>query len=219
MSAFASIQLPAAQVRWVLSGPAGLHLDAVVAGLIGAGVSVEPISAGTCYRLRGPTEMLDVLGDELGKVERFALRREAPPTDTIAMQSTLAPSHAARRSVTVHGDPGREAASFVARAVDRGMAVESVGVGRWSVTARTAALVDWLAAVYVKPVDEVLTLFDWDAASVAAEDAASPAVSITLPPLQVAVSLPVRKTISTFKHDADGNVTQALQIETDVPNE
>ena len=213
---FASIQLPAAQVRHRLSGPAGLHLDAVVAGLIGAGVTVESITGGTCYRLRGGVEMLDVLGEELRLAEGFSLAREMPPTDTINMRSTLAaPSHEFRRSVTVHGDGGREAASFVARAVDAGLTVESVGIGRWSVSARTAALVDWLAAVYIKPVEEVLTLFGWTAETVAAEDAASPAISITLPPLQVAVTLPDRKTISTFERDADGEIVSAIQLETD----
>lgn len=210
-----AIQLPATQVRHRLSGPAGLHLDAVVAGLVGAGVTVEPITGGTCYRLRGGVELLDVLGEELGKAEGFSLAREMPPTDTISMRSTLAPSHEFRRSVIVHGDGGREAVSVVARAIDRGLTVESVGIGRWSVSARTAALVDWLAAAYVKPVEEVLTLFAWTAETVAAEDAASPAISITLPPLQVAVTLPDRKTISTFERNAEGDIVSALQLETD----
>ena len=178
---------------------------------------VEPITAGTHYRLRGPVEMLDVLGEELGKVEGFSLQRETPPADTINMRSMLAPSHAFRRSVTVHGDGGREAASFVARAVDRGLTVESVGIGRWSVTARTADLAQWLAAVCAKTDGEVLALFGWDADSISAEDAASPSVLITLPPLHVAVSLPDRKTISTFERNADGDILSAIQFETDSP--
>lgn len=226
---FTSIQLPAAQVRWVLSGPAGQHLDSVVAALVGAGVAIETITAGTHYRLRGgrssrrarsagaPAELLDVLGEQLGQVEGFSVLREMPPTDTVNMRSTLAPSHAFRRSVEIHGDPGREAASFVARAIDHRLAVESVGIGRWSVSGRTRALVDWLAAVYVKPVEEVLALFGWTAETIAAEDAATPAVSITLPPLQVAVTLPDRKTTTTFERDADDEIVSALQFETNAP--
>lgn len=37
---FASVTLPVAAQRWVLSGPAGPHLDTLAAGLIGAGVEV-----------------------------------------------------------------------------------------------------------------------------------------------------------------------------------
>lgn len=211
---YASITLPAAQVRHVLTGPAGPHLDTLVAGLISAGVSVESITAGTTYRLDGSAELLDVLAAELAPVDGFSLLLEQAPADTVQMGSTVAPSHPFRRNVTIHSGTAA-GASFVARAVDHRLAVESVGINRWSVTGRTSALVAWLAAIYVKTAEEVMALFNWDAASVAAEDAAHPAVSITLPPLHVAVTLPDRKTVSTFTRNADGDITQAIALETD----
>ncbi len=213
---YATLELPAAEVRRVLTGRAGPHLDALVAGLIGAGVSVESITAGTTYRLDGNAELLDVLAAELEPVEGFALTIEQAPTDTIEMRSTVAPSHAYRRSVTVHSGTAA-GASFVARAIDHHLQVSTIGINRWSVSARTADLVQWLGTVYGKTPDEVLTMFGWSAESVASEDAAHPTLSITLPPLQVAVSLPDRKTVSTFTRNADGDITQAIALESDAP--
>lgn len=214
---FASIALPVVALRWRLNGPAGLHLDAVVAALVSAGVQVEAITPATAYRLKGNTELLDVLGEELGKVEGFELKREMPPVDTVQMRSTLTNPHPFRRSVTVHGDGGRSAASFVARAVDMGLAVLPVGVGHWTVSARTADLVRWLAAIYVKTHDEVLTLFNWSSESIAAEDAAVPVVTVTLPTtLDVDVrSMPARKSVSTVTRDAEGEISNVVQIESD----
>lgn len=65
---FVSVTLPAAAVRWRLDGPAGPTLDTLTAGLIGAGVAVEPITPGTQYRLTGPAELLAVLTAELGGI-------------------------------------------------------------------------------------------------------------------------------------------------------
>lgn len=215
---FASVTLPSVAVRWVLSGPAGAHLDALVSGLIGAGVTIEPIVAGERYRIDGGTELLDVLAGELAPVEGFALVRETPPTDTINMRTTATPSHPFRRSVTVHGIGA--APSFVARAVDRRLTVTPAGASRWEVSGRTAALVDWLAAIYAKTTDEVLALFGWTPESVAAEDTATPAVdlTVTLPPVpvQVNVTLPDRRTTSEIKRDAAGDLVQFIQLETSV---
>ena len=208
---FASLQLPVAELRWVLTGPAGAHVDTIVAGLIGAGVSVESIKPGTTYRLRGSTELMTVLADELAQVEGLSMAREVPPTDAISVGSTLAPSHPYRRAVTVHGP----AASPIARAVDRRLTVSTVGINRWSVGGRTADLLPWLAATYGKPVDEVMALFGWTAESVAAEDAA-PTVAVNLPPIAVAVTLPDRKTTSDITRDAAGEITQVLQFERSV---
>jgi hypothetical protein len=211
-----SIMLPSIALRWVLSGPAGNGVDTLVASLIGAGVTVESIKAGERYRLAGPTETLEVLASELAAIENFDLAREMPPTETISMASTVAPSHAYRRSMTVHGVGA--ATGFVARAVDRHLTVTPCGVNRWSVAGRTAALVDWLAEVWSKPADEVLAVFGLTPEAVAAEDSPIPTVHVVLPPVpvQVNVTLPDRRTTSDFKRDAEGTVTTVVQLETSV---
>lgn len=209
---FASVSLPVAEQRWRLDGPAGSGIDTLVAGLIGAGVAVEPIVAGTAYRLDGHALLLGVLGDELKLIEGFDLQREAPPADRIDMRSSLAPSRPALRSITVHGTGA--ASSFVARAIDRRLAVAPVGVSRFAVNARTADLVDWLAAVLARSAEDVMALFGWTPESVAAEDAAVPTVAVAnLPTVQVNVTLPDRKTTSEIGRNAAGEITQVIQFE------
>lgn len=211
------ITLPSVALRWVLSGPAGLETDTLVACLISAGVSVETIAAGTRYRLNGPLELLDVLAAELAPIEGFELVRELPHTETISMASTVAPSHAYRRSMTVHGVGA--ACSFVARAIDRRLTVSPCGVNRWAVAGRTAALIDWLAEVWAKPADEVLTVFGLTPEAVAAEDSPTSSIHVVLPPVpvEVNVTLPTRRTESDFVRDRDGEIVNVIQLETSVP--
>lgn len=201
---FTTVTLPAAVVRWRLDGPAGPALDTLTAGLIGAGVAVEPIAPGAAYRLAGPAELLDVLADELAGAEGFTLAHELPPTDVTRMHTSLAPARSPARSFIVHGAP-----SHVARAIDRGLGVTTEGISRWRVAGGTAALVEWQAAIYGKTVDEVLALFGWTAESVAAED------SPTGPTINV--SLPDRQTTSQITRDAAGDITQIIQLESTSP--
>ena len=211
---FASVSLPVAAPKWSLTGPAGAGTDTIVAGLICAGVSVEPIVAGSAYRLDGNAELLSVLAEELQSIEGYTLEREAPPTDRVDMRSTLAPSHAPRRSVTLHGS---RAHTFIARAIDRRLTVTPAGASRWIVSARTADLVDWLAAVWSQSVDEVLAAFRWTPESVAAEDTSTPTVTVAnLPAIQVAVTLPDRKSTSEIARNAAGDITQVIQLESSV---
>lgn len=210
------VTLPSVALRWVLSGPAGLEIDTLAASLISAGANVETIAAGTRYRLNGPLELLDVLAGELAPIEGFELVRELPPLETISMASTVAPSHAYRRSMTVHGVGA--ACSFVARAIDRRLTVTPCGVNRWAVAGRTAALIDWLAEVWAKPADEVLAVFGLTPEAVAAEDSPTSPIHVVLPPVpvEVNVTLPDRRTTSDFKRDADGDIVNVIQLETSV---
>lgn len=211
---FASVTLPVAAPKWSLTGPAGAGTDTIVASLNGAGVDVEPIVAGTAYRLDGNAELLAVLAEELQSIEGYTLEREAPPTDRIDMRSDVAPVHAPRRSVTVHGS---RAHTFIARAIDRRLTVSPAGASRWIVSARTADLVDWLAAVWSQSTDDVMARFSWTPESVAAEDSSTPTVTVAnLPAIQVAVTLPDRKTTSEIARDAAGDIRQIVQLETSV---
>lgn len=201
---FTTVTLPAAVVRWRLEGPAGPALDTLTAGLIGAGVAVEPIAPGTEYRLTGPAELLAVLADELAGAEGFTLAPELPPADLTRVSTSIAPARAPVRSFIVHGAP-----ASVARAIDRGLSVTSEGIGRWCVAGSTAALVEWQAAIHDKTVDEVLAMFGWTAVSVAAEDSpAGPTINVTLPD---------RQTTSQITRDAAGDITQIIQLESTSP--
>lgn len=207
-----SVQLPAAALRWRLDGPAGPQIDTLIGALIGAGVGVECITPGTAYRLDGPRDMLEALAAELNVAPEFALRNEMPPSQHVGVASTLTPAAAPRRAVVVHG--AGVAASFVARAVDRRLDVSTIGINRWSVRGSTAALVDWLAAAYGKTRDEVLTLHEWTAEQVAAEDSPTPLVSVNAPPVNVNVQLPDRRITSEITRNAEGDITNVVQLET-----
>jgi hypothetical protein len=210
---FASIALPAASVRWRLDGPPGAHLDAVTSGLVGAGVGVAPITPGTAYRLNGSAALLEALAAELAPLaaDGWKLGHEMPPPlGTVDMRTAVKPAATPRRSFSVHGVGA--AASYVARAIDLGLQVESVGINRWLVTASTGRLVQWLAAAWQRTPDEVLLSLGWTAESLAAED--DPSMPVSMPPLQVSVVLPERRTISEIVRDAEGEITSVTQIET-----
>lgn len=197
MTAFASLILPAAQIRHTLTGPAGPHLDTLVAQLIGAGVDVEAIIPTTAYRLNGPAALLHVLAEELAReAPNYMLQREGVPDGVVSMTSRLA-SHPYRRSMIVHG----AADVFIARAVDQGLRVTTVGWSRWKVEGRTAALAAWLASIDAK----VPT--DWTPANIAAEDA--PDV------VNVDVKLPDRRTTSEITRNNAGDIVNIVQLEKD----
>lgn len=213
MSEPLSFTVPVAAPRWELSGPAGASLDSLVAALIGSGVSVECIAPATRYRLEGPRNLLEVLSDELASAGAdVAVKVEMPPTDTINMTSALRHEPEFRRTVTIHGQGA--AMSYVARAIDRGLSVASVGVNRWAITGRSAALVDWMAAIYQKSSEEVLALWRWTPESIAAEDAVQHSVAIKLPAVAVEVKLPDRRTTSEITRNQAGEITQLVQLET-----
>lgn len=201
---FESLTLPAAATRWRLDGPTGPHLDLLVAGLVGAGCTVETLVAGKAYRVDGAEALLSVLAVELANAEGFTLAIEQPPADVVALSTSAAPLHAPRRAVVVHGS-GTNAAAWVRSAIDRGLGVQTVGVQRWSVTGRGEALVGWLSAAWGRPVPDVMKALGVTAEELAAEDA---------PPAPVVnVNLPDRRIESTITRDRDGNIVDVVQKE------
>ena len=81
-----------------------------------------------------------------------------------------------------------------------------------SVSAPSSALVQWLAGSLNKPTADVLTMFHWSVESVELEDTTS------TPPIEVNVlSLPERHITSKITRDADGDITQVIQLETNAP--
>lgn len=212
---FSCLTLPASALRYRLDGPRGFHLDMLVARLVGAGVLIEVITAGEAYRLDGPRDMLDALAGELAPFEGFKLAIEPPPTDEITVRTTSAtPTHPYRRSVVIHGSG--PAHSIVARAIDRGLRTVSAGANRWAVEGRTAALVAWLCDALGKTTGEVHALLQLTDAIVAAEDSAAPTISVTLAPLEVAItSMPERHTTTKVARDARDEIAETTTVERD----
>lgn len=200
---FVSINLPAIAVRWRLEGPAGPRLDILVAGLIGAGVSAEPIAPGTAYRLKGSSELLASFGEKLAaKCPEYVLKQETAPDTTVRLSTRRNPPTSYSRSVTVHGTgPGH---SDVARAVDRGLDVSSVGLQRWRVTGRTAALAAWVGEIYKQTPEQALEMFGITAAIAAEEDAPVPVVTVKLPDREIA---------SVIERNRDGDIVKVTQTE------
>ena len=129
------------------------------------------------------------------------------------MSTTRAAAIPPARSFVVHGVA--EEPSYVARAIDRGLTVTTEGIGRWRVAGATADLVEWQATIYQKTTDEVLAMFGWNEAMVSAEDSPTgPAINVTVPPVQVTVTLPDRRTTSEITRNRDGDIAQIIQLET-----
>lgn len=211
---FVSLTLPASAPRHRLDGPRGVQTDMLVAGLIGAGVSVEAITAGEAYRLDGPRDMLDALAGELAPFDGFKLAIEAPPTDEITVRTSATPTHPYRRSVVIHGSGA--AHSIVARGVDRGLSVSAAGANRWALAGRTAALVAWLCDALGKSTSDVHALLGLTPEIVAAEDSAAPTISVTLAPLEVAItSMPSRQSMTMVDRGQDGEIRGTTVVERD----
>ena len=208
-ASFTSFSLPASAVRWQLTGPPGPDLDLLIAGLVGAGVRIEAITPACAYRLDGPSLLLDVLQTDLIGVEGgITLAPERAPKDSVRLSTEATLANVARRRVVVHGG-GDFAARFVVFAIDHGLAVESVGLARWSVSGRSSTLIEWLSAAWARPRAEVLEALALDEDVVAAEDKPSP-------PLKVDVVLPERKLVSDIERNQLGEIVKVTQLESSV---
>jgi hypothetical protein len=207
-----SITLPVAAVRYRLDGPAGPCIDGVVAALIGAGITVHAITPGTAYRLDPTAQpngltVLDDLAEQMQSVEGYGLAVERGPSDVTYTTGYVAPAFKPRRTITVHG-ANPTARGFVARAVDRGLSVSTMGLNRWAVTGQSAALVAWLCQVWAKSQDEVLVVLSLTPEQLAAEDR---------PPASIAVALPDRRTeTEVVSRDDSGNIDRVVHLETTV---
>jgi hypothetical protein len=204
---FASLVMPPAAVRWELSGPAGVHLALIAAQSIGSGCTVESIEPGRRYRIEGPDALLTALAEQVAKVEGYSLAHEAPP-EGIRCTTAVEPARNFRRTNVIHGP----AFGPVARAIDLGLRVGTVGVLRWSITGPSAVQAAWLADVQGVTTDRVLEQWGVAPEQIAAEDA-SLSIAVTVP---VTVTLPARRTTTqSIKRDRDGNITGVVSIEAD----
>lgn len=203
---FASILMPPAAVRWELSGPAGIHVDEIVSLAIGSGCTVEPIEAGTRYRLAGDPVLLAALAEQVAKVDGFALALEAPPKDVIRVTGKVRPARDYRRVTYVHGP----AFAMVARAVDAHLDVGTVGVLRWSVTGPSSVQSQWLADAKGVSVADALALWQVTPEQIALEDAS---LSVSVP---IRIELPARRTTTqSIVRNPDGDIVRVDSIEQD----
>ena len=206
-SVIGSLTLPSEIPRWRLSGPAGWDVDALVAGLIGAGITIEPIEPTTDYALSGRRDIIEALSAELAGTG-LSIAVDRGPTDRIEVQCEPVDTHPPRRRFTLYG---RTAVSPVARAVDRGLTVMTLGPDRWAVSGRTRTLISW-AASHLFGVDkaEAMQRLKLTDAIVDAEDA----------PPRVAISLPPRtRTTVEMTRDADGALVRVVDLEQDMTDE
>lgn len=183
-----SFTLPGAEARWILEGPAGYMLDALVAGLIGAGAVAECVTPTTRYRLRGPAKTLGTLADKLAELApEYSLTVEQAPANVVRLTSHLAPRAPYRRSVVVHG--AKEASTYVVRALDRKLLASTCGHQRWTVTGRTDALALWIANVYGTTQAAAFAMFGLTPEAAAAEDADAPVVQVVLPDRRITTEI------------------------------
>jgi hypothetical protein len=204
MTESVSFCLPCVEQRHLLTGSPGPLIDSLVALLVSAGALIEVVRPGAAYRVHAAAALVSALAGELEETEDLRLQLELPPEGT-RLSSALRPREPFRRHVTVHGTS--DAFLYVARAIDRGLKVDPVGVHRWQVSAPTADLVAWLRAAVFPGDDDAATMarFGWTAETVAAEDRPAPAVQVVLPD---------RRITSAIQHDAAGRIVAVSQTET-----
>lgn len=197
-------------VRYKLTGPPGRDLDALVAGLISTGISVESIVIGEAYRLDGKADRLDAIAEQVNQIEGFTLGPEAAPVDVVRLTSTVRPPRAYRRQVTIHS-AADDAFSHIARAVDAGLLVSPAGICMWTTTGPTARLLAWLSTeVHKLPVEDVLNGLGLTAEAAALED-----LDVPSPPTVNVVLPPRRTTTQDIQRNSEGDITKIVQVETD----
>lgn len=206
MAAMSDINIkgPNAAERSLLTGPPGITLDTLVVVLLQAGVKVEGLAEGR-YRLDGPRDLVEAFASEVGHLEGVSIHPERPPADRVELTAMLTPPFPFVRQTIVH----TSSYSVVARAVDRGLTVTPVGVGRFAASGRTSTQMAWLAAALDRPRADVLAMFGLTDADVKREDDQSAArVAIT-------VAWPDRRSETTVvERDDDGAIRKTLTLAT-----
>lgn len=199
-----------ARLCWELTATPGAALDSFLATAAMAGILVEPISPNARYRLIGDYRLLEGLAAQLAEhIEAWSLAIEQAPTDTIRFTSKLAPASPYRRTVFVHGvgDAFRQ----LRLAIDACLEVSTVGLCRWAITGKTAALVAWCAQAWGRSIPEMLTLWQLTPADVEAEDAP---LGVTVP---VTITLPdTRTTTTAIVRNPAGDIVRVDQKTVDV---
>lgn len=209
MAALADV-LPPARVRHVLRGPVGEATDAAVCALLNAGLVVERVRNATTYRVDGSAELIAAAARTLDSSENrgagVSLIRERPTDDPVTLLPLVAHTSALRRTTIVDG---ADCASHVARALDWGLSVGTVGDMRFAVTGPSRLQLEWIAADVLRcSWAEALERMSTTEAALAAEELPiNPPVLVTLPP---------RMSKTTVTYDDDGQIATSQTIEQDI---
>ena len=191
---------------WLLSGPArSPNLDVGVRLAITIGLQAVNVAPGA-YRLLGDLERMAKMQEWLRKYKPsgpIVLGLEpAPAVPKLTFRVT--PVRTPPRVAEIHGADRID--QLVVRAVDAGLQIRCVGLGRFSVTGETWKHVEWMRDVLQIDRRTALEKMALTEESAAAEDAA------LVPPLTI--NLPPRKTVADITRDPrTGDITGIVQLE------
>lgn len=198
-------------ICWELKALPGPELDVFLSFVSLGGIQIEPISPSQSrYRLTGDKSILEGFAAYVEKThEGWSLAIEQPPGLATEYSAKVAPSSPYRRTIYLHGMV--EGARHLRMAIDASLQVTPVGIFRWAVTGRTAALMAWMAEAFGESVDAMLARWSLTPANVAAEDAAA---SVTVP---VRITLPdTRTTTTAIVRNAAGDIVRVDSKTVDV---
>ncbi|WP_088285945.1 hypothetical protein [Ideonella sp. A 288] len=199
MTVTVNVSTPEALADWILEGPAGPVLQALVSEACAFGLAVE--RAGPAYRVRGDRgtkAALAALAVEFG--DAYGCAPEAPPVNGVNVTATTRAKAPTARTTVVHGT---QAHALIAGAIDHGLTVERIGAYRFAVNGPTVVQMRWWAAVQGVTVDEAAAVFGLKPADIAREDA----------PIAVRVELPARRSESDITRNLTGDITKVVMVE------
>lgn len=206
-------------ICWELKASPGPHVGGMLATASVAGVQIEPISsAESRYRFTGDDNIIKGLASTIeknadGYFDGWSLAAELPPPGGVTHYSArVAPASPYRRTIYLHGVG--EAFRHLKLAIDSHLQISSVGMFRWAVTGRTAALMAWMAEAFGESVDVMLKRWNLTPADVAAEDAPTGFTAAVSVP--VTVRLPeLRSTTTAIRRNAAGEIVEVNQTTKD----
>lgn len=190
--------IPPAVQRQVLTGKPGPDLDRLVFEAVQGGIGLEHVAAGR-YRLDGSEDAIRALATAAALAGNFFVEIETPKPGTVALDGQLTTSRPYARVTTVSTDRS----DIVARAVDRGLKVTTVGVGRFAVTGLSSGQMRWMSEALGQPLTEIHSMWNVTPEAIAEEDRAARAADVSV---HVVATLPPRVSETTLVHDADGNL-------------
>lgn len=200
MTVTVTVTTPEELADWLLEGPPGSVLQALVFEACAFGLAVE--RAGPAYRVRGARGVkaaLAALAVEYG-VE-YGCAPEVPPVNFVNVTATARSKAPNVRTTIVHG---AQAHALIAGAIDHGLTVERIGAYRFAINGPTARQMQWWATVQGVTVDEAAAVFGIKPVDIAREDA----------PLDVRVELPTRRTDSEITRNPSGDIVRVTMTET-----
>lgn len=202
---------------WILSGPPGLPLDALIVCSVMLGMDPEPVVVSGSvhqYRVAGDAEHKMQLVEMASKHEGHSVEPEVAPATGVYLSARISARNSARTTVVYGADPS--VLSFVARAVGSGLSVALIGPHRYAVTGPTSRQMAWLAIAEGVPLADILSRWNLTPDLVAAEDASALPVSVRDVPVPLPVSVlefPSRQSETVLSRDESGQLLASTTTE------